>query len=80
MPQKQEDSILRELKTANCELKKIHADLELIHQPFWKWSLKEFSIGVIKGVGFVVGTTIIAAAVLYLIQHFFDLTPLANLF
>ena len=76
---KNEEKLVSEFKQATRELKNIHNELIVLHQPLWKWSLKEFGIGIIRGVGFTIGTTIIATIVLYLIQRFVDLTSLTNI-
>ncbi|PIX61924.1 hypothetical protein COV03_01575 [Candidatus Uhrbacteria bacterium CG10_big_fil_rev_8_21_14_0_10_41_26] len=74
-----EDNNLRELQKITRELKAIKKKLETDNVPFWKMSRNAFLVGVIKGVGLVIGTTIVAAAVIYIIQLFVDFTPLADL-
>lgn len=71
---------MREFKQATRELKNIHSELTFLHQPFWKWSIQEFGIGIIRGVGFTIGTTIIAAIVIYIFQLFFEITPIGTWF
>ncbi len=39
-----------------------------IHKPFWKTALSEFTSGIIRGVGLVIGTTIVAALIIYTLQ------------
>ena len=74
-----EDNNLRELQKITRELKAIKKKLETDNVPFWKMSRNAFLVGVIKGVGLVIGTTIVATAVIYIIQLFVDFTPLADL-
>ena len=74
-----EDNNLKELQKITRELKAIKKKLETDNVPFWKMSRNAFLVGVIKGVGLVIGTTIVAAAVIYIIQLFVDFTPLADL-
>jgi len=74
-----EDNNLKELQKITRELKAIKKELEADNVPFWKMSRNAFLVGVIKGVGLVIGTTIVAAAVIYIIQLFVDFTPLADL-
>lgn len=76
---KKEDDNLKELQKITRELKAIKKELEADNVPFWKMSRNAFLVGVVKGVGLVIGTTIVAAAVIYVIQLFVDFTPLAEL-
>jgi hypothetical protein len=43
-----------------------------IHKPFWRKALSEFASGLIRGVGLMIGTTIIAAMIIYALQTIID--------
>ena len=72
---KTESPELKQLKAIRSELKHIRKELdENLYKPFWKRAAFSFSTGVIKGVGLIIGTTIVAAAVIFLLQQVIDWT------
>ncbi|KKS08677.1 MAG: hypothetical protein UU63_C0052G0001 [Candidatus Uhrbacteria bacterium GW2011_GWF2_41_430] len=43
-----------------------------VHPSFWKHLLKEFTVGMIRGIGLVIGTTIVAGIIIYAFQAVID--------
>ncbi len=60
---------LKQLKAIRSELKAIRKELDKsLHKSFWKRAAVSFGTGITKGVGLIIGTTIIAAIVIFLLQ------------
>ncbi len=73
MPERQ----LAELKKLREMVEEIKSDIDKeANKPFWKKGLAAFAVGILRGIGFVVGTTIVAAAIIYALQFFLDWTQI----
>lgn len=60
---------LKELKAIRRELKHIRSDLDRkLHQSRWQRISRSLTAGTARGVGFVFGTTVVAAMIAYLIE------------
>ena len=63
------DQQLSELIKLRKMVQEIKTDIdEETNKPFWKRGLQAFGIGVLRGIGFVIGTTILAAIFIYVLQ------------
>lgn len=65
---------LRKLSRAVSDIRKEIDDQ--LHRPFWKRGASAFAIGIFKGVGLILGTTIFAAITIFVLQKIVDLTPI----
>ncbi|MBU4315156.1 hypothetical protein KJ673_02000 [Patescibacteria group bacterium] len=64
-----QDPQLEEIKKLKKIVEEISANIEReIHKPFWKNALSAFVSGLIRGVGLVIGTTIVAGLIIYALQ------------
>lgn len=60
-----------------AEIKKIVEQIQVdvnkhVHPSFWKHLMKEFAVGMIRGIGLVIGTTIVAGIIIYALQAVID--------
>ena len=49
---------------------------EETNKPFWKKMLAAFAVGVMRGLGIVIGTTVVVGILVYLMQVFIDWTDI----
>ena len=76
---KAESPELKQLKAISAELRYIRRELDAnIYKPFWKRAVSSFGTGVVKGVGLIIGTTVIAAIVIFLLQQLVDWAGLGD--
>lgn len=69
MPKKEASTELKELKAIRRELRTIREEINKnLHPTFKKHALFTLGTGITKGVGFVIGTTIVATIVLFFLQ------------
>jgi len=66
---------LKELRAIRAELKTIRQEIDkTVHVRFGKRAAISFGTGVAKGFGLLIGTTVVAAAVIFILQQFVDWT------
>lgn len=70
---RQLDELIKLRKMVETMKKDIDAET---NKPFWKIGLQEFATGILKGIGLVIGTTIVAAIIIYVLQMLVDWSQL----
>ena len=76
-PKPIQDEQLKELRKLREMVEEIKNDVDTeANKPFWKKGIAAFGSGILRGIGFVIGTTILAALIIYALQLFLDWTQI----
>lgn len=76
-PKSTQDLQLAELKKLRVMVEEIKTDVDKeANKPFWKKMLNAFVIGIARGLGIIIGTTVIVGIIIYLLQIFVNWTDL----
>lgn len=78
MPQKPlPEQQLDELKKLRVMVQEIKADVDKeANKPFWEKILQAFTIGIFRGLGILIGTTVVVGILIYLFQVIIDWTDI----
>ena len=76
-PKPKPDQHLEELKKLRVMVEEIKADVDKeANKPFWKKMLGAFAVGIMRGLGIIIGTTVIVGLFVYLAQILVDWTDI----